>query len=502
VLADSPNLWLFSESASAELERTWAESLPFGDWRYIRDRLLEASACRIQLVQRAFPDAIPVASQLAGVDGQIESQVLQHPFLRALLLLATVHLKQPWNFIPRNDVNELFRQLGDLLRGGWRGGELPSASLLLTLAEEDQRVAEHAIWRCAGSEQMNFANITSYLFLKSNPSYSIRHFQDDELQCLRQGIQLLKRVFPVLSPSVLRHIDMIALGSAHAPSFISYTCDTCPGAIFLNPYTLRNAWFAAEVILHEGLHLKLYDVMHTHNLLRQGYSHDESARVHPLWHSRIESWNAHRALFTMHVYAHLAFFFLRAHGRFKELTATFGPPHISDPRVAFTRATQRARFLGKWLANEGWIDLGQAGRQLVSDLEDMLRALDGDADYDKISRGLIGDLYERQTLAVEAFLARCDKQPEVLQSPHVARLASELSSLNSDLLDGSLLPPTNEDNTRSSLAAYLRSIVALRKDILSRFETHPFISLDAMTDATNRSGIVLQQANLAVDLNP
>jgi hypothetical protein len=297
---------------------------------------------------------------------------------------------------------------------------------------------------------------------------------------------------------------MIALGSAHAPpSFISYSCDTCPGVIFLNPCTLRNPWFAAEVILHEGLHLKLYDVMATHNLLRHGYSHEASARVHPLWHSRIEFWNAHRALFAMHVYAHFAFFFSRAHGQLSDLTVSFGRPHISNIGVAFRRATQRARFLGQWLANEGWSDLGQAGRQLVSDLEDMLRTVDGESDYDKVSRGLVGDLYERQTLALEDFLTRCDKRPDVLHAPHIATLASELSSLNADLLDDCSPPPASEPNTESTLTAILRAIVALRKYVLSRFEMpHSFIRLDAMMDATNRSAIVLQKANIAVDLNP
>lgn len=502
--AGSPTQWVFSDSLSAELERTWAEDLPFGDWRYIRERLLEATACRIQLVQCSFPEATSIANQLAELDGRTASQVLQHPFLRALLFLATIHLKQPSDFIPRNDVDELLRQLGDLLRGGWRGGELPSVSPLLTLAEQDQHVAEHRIWQCAGNENnKTFANITPYLFHKSNPDYSLRHLRDDELHCVRQGIQLLETVFPVLSPSVLRHIDVIAVGSAHATSFISYTCDTCPGVIFLNPCTLRNPWFAAEVILHEGLHLKLYDVMHTHNLLRQGYSHDASATVHPLWHSRIESWSAHRALFTMHVYAHLAFFFLRARGQLSELTEAFGQPHISDLGVALGRATQRARFLGKWLANEGWSDLGQAGRQLVSDLEDMLRTVDGETDNDRISRGVVGDLYERQTSALEFFLTRCDRRPDLLQSAHGATLASELSSLNADLLDGCSPPPASEPNTESTLADRLRSIVNRRKHVLSRFEApHSFIRLDAMIDANNRSAIVLQQANVVVDLNP
>lgn len=374
------------DTISTDLERDWACNVPFGDWRYIRQRILESVRRRLELSQQLFPRAAPVLDRIRALDDTSADRVLGNPFLRAVVFAATRHLKDSWRLITREQVEQFFDELNVMLDEGWRGGDLPSISLLKE-EEDDEGGSSHSIWQWTGDpDDRTITGITPTIILKKIPGCFFLHPTEDETRNLLRGMELLRNLLPVLTPSTLRHIDIITLlssnprhhdGDAPAPSekLISSSGDTTPGVIFISPSVLSNPWHIAEIVLHEGLHSKLYDVMATHNLLRPNYSHEEAVQIQPEWHPSSVLWNGQRSFFAMHVYAHLALFFQRVERNFDALQR-FGPLHVNDVQQAFRRSIDRAQFLGTKLSEDGAKDLGPAGRLLLTQLREMVLTLD------------------------------------------------------------------------------------------------------------------------------
>jgi len=375
------------DSISDRLEREWTYNVPFGDWKYIRQRIIESVRRRLDLSQRLFPQAAAVLERIQALDDTSADRVLENPFTRAVVFAATRHLKDPWRLITHEQVEQYLDELNVLLGEGWRGGELTSISLLKE-SEADEESFSHAIWQWTGDpEDRTIAGITPTVLLKKDPNCHFLHPTEDESRNLLQGMALLQELLPLLTPSTLRHIDIVALlssnprhhdgdGPAPPERLISSSGDTMPGVIFISPSVLTNPWYIAEIVLHEGLHSKLYDVMATHNLLRPNYSHEDAAQIQPEWHNSSVLWNGQRSFFAMHVYAHLALFFQRVERHFEALEPRFGPLHVTDAQQAFRRSIDRAEFLGAKLSEDGIQDLGPAGRLLLTQLRQMLQALD------------------------------------------------------------------------------------------------------------------------------
>lgn len=514
---------MFIDPINDSIEHAWTHNAPFGDWRYIRQRVLESVSRRLDLSQRLFPQAAPVLERTRALDEATAARVLEHPFLRATVFAATRHLKHPWRIVTHEQVEQYLEELGILLAGDWRGGKLSSLSPLMEEDYED--AARHTLWQWTGEQgDRTLTGITPTVFLKTSPGSVFHHPTEEESQNLRQGIALLRELFPLLTPSILRHIDIIALvgtepagGKATPPGgpplssdpFISCSSDTSPGVVFVSPNVLTNPWYIAEIILHEGLHSKLYDVMATHNLLRPNYTQEESAKLHPLWHISSESWDVQRSLFAMHVYAHLALFFQRVARSFDVLAPRFGPLHVIDARLSMRRSLDRAHFLGTKLAEAGTQDLGPAGHLLLAQLQEMLLVLEGtsvgDASVDGASRPgevaqrLVRDLYARQTLALERVLAHWRTISSHPQGAGIPALLTAVAQMDAALVGQDVaIPPASRGGEDA-----LRVLIDLRKQVAHRFMSGGASpSLDTLIDSASRSGHLFTRANIAVDLNP
>jgi hypothetical protein len=485
--------------------------------------VIESVSRRLDLSQRLFPQAAPVLERIRALDDATAARVLEHPFLRAVVFAATRHLKHPWKVITQEQVEQYLEQLGILLTGDWRGGKLSSLSLLMEESYED--AARHTLWQWAGEQgDRTLTGITPMVFLKNSPNSVFHHPTEEESRNLRQGIALLRDLFPLLTPSILRHIDVIALvstepahGEAGPPGgnplstdpFISCSSSPSPGVILVNPSVLTNPWYIAEIILHEGLHSKLYDVMATHNLLRPNYTQEESAKLHPLWHMSSESWDVQRSLFAMHVYAHLALFFQRVARSFDALAPRFGPLHVIDAGLSMRRSLDRAHFLGMKLAEVGTRDLGPAGHLLLAQLQEMLLVLegasaegasaDGASRLEEVAQRLVGDLYARQTLALERILDHWRMISSHPQGAGIPALLAAVAQMDAALVgqDAAIPPASAEVENR------LRVLIDLRKQVVHRFMSGGASpSLDTLMDSASRSGNLLIQAKITVDLNP
>lgn len=511
------------DPANDSVERAWAHNAPFGDWRYIRQRVTESVSRRLDLSRRLFPQAAPALERIRALDDATAARVLEHPFLRSTVFAATQHLKHPWKVLTHEQVEQYLEQLGILLAGDWKGRKASSLSLLMEEDYED--AARHTLWQWTGEQgDRTLTGITPTVFLKNSPNYVFHHPTEEESRSLRQGIALLRELCPLLTPSILRHIDVIALvsteparGEAGPPGgnplssdpFISCSSDTSPGVVFVNPSVLTNPWYIAEIILHEGLHSKLYDVMATHNLLRPNYTKEEAAKLHPLWHISSESWDVQRSLFAMHVYAHLALFFQRVDRNFDALAPRFGPLHVIDARLSMRRSLDRAHFLGMKLAEAGTQDLGPAGHLLLAQLQEMLLVLDGasgeGASVDGASRPgevaqrLVGDLYARQTLALERVLAQWRTISSHPQGAGIPALLTAVAQMDAALAgQDAAIPPASAGDEDA-----LRGLIDLRKQVVHRFMSGGVSpSLDTLIDSASRSGRLFIRANITVDLNP
>jgi hypothetical protein len=211
----------------------------------------------------------------------------------------------------------------------------------------------------------------------------------------------------------------------------------------------------------------------------------------------------------MHVYAHLALFFQRVARNFDALAPRFGPLHVIDARLSMRRSLDRAHFLGMKLAEVGTPDLGPAGHLLLAQLQEMLLVLDGasveGASVDgaprlgEVVQRLVGDLYARQTLALERVLAHWRTVSSHPQGAGIPALLTAVSQMDAALVgQDAAIPPAS-----AGIEDTLRMLIDLRKQVAPRFMSGGASpSLDTLLDSVSRSGRLFTRANITVELNP
>ena len=105
-----------------------------------------------------------------------------------------------------------------------------------------------------------------------------------QLRTITEAAELLNAVLPTVGPAVLRHIGMVGLAkeeSLDGPLHSISGGDPFPATVFLSPEKLDNVWDAAGALLHEGLHLTLFDVLLWSRRVRQ-CRHRSRHRADPL----------------------------------------------------------------------------------------------------------------------------------------------------------------------------------------------------------------------------
>lgn len=198
-----------------------------------------------------------------------------------------------------------------------------------------------------------------------------------EIAVLRQGRVLLRNLLPTLSVDVLRHVSTIAF---FAPmdsmrSGISSSQFRLAGTIFLSREVLADQWQVCEILLHESLHQKLYDLRFTHSLFRPVHEIKRPALISPPWTGSYvngaQHWNVFRAFAAFHVYVHLVVLARRI----AEFIDGRSDPVESHLTRAAT-AVERARYLGETIERRGWDELGEAGHRFHGWLTSVLDHLD------------------------------------------------------------------------------------------------------------------------------
>lgn len=193
---------------------------------------------------------------------------------------------------------------------------------------------------------------------------------DETLSALRRGADLLGELLPGCGQAVLPHIGSIGLVRRERPDeqLLSLSGgDPLPSTLLVAPERLPDPWAAAESLLHEGLHLKLFDVLRCGSLL------DDPERLVPIpW--RTAPWTLVRVLFAFHVYSHMTVFRSAALAAGEDVRRRYGPPpdgdEIDEPSPGSPAAaarthvtgTERARYLADQLVRHDTA-LTPAGRE-------------------------------------------------------------------------------------------------------------------------------------------
>ncbi|MFF0215927.1 aKG-HExxH-type peptide beta-hydroxylase [Streptomyces vinaceus] len=206
----------------------------------------------------------------------------------------------------------------------------------------------------------------------------------ETLAALARGARLLAELLPHSGAGALRHVALVgfAEGEEEDGSVHSFACgDRLPSALFLSPQALRNPWKVAELLFHEALHLKMFDIMRTGALV------GDIGRMTgtPPW--RVVDWNLRRVYSSLHVYGHMVLFFAAATAAPADLRSRYGEPLAPDsvgmvtPGSAasadgtYTTSEDRTRYLAHQALEAHADALTPDGRALVTWMLDALEPL-------------------------------------------------------------------------------------------------------------------------------
>ncbi|WP_330457671.1 HEXXH motif-containing putative peptide modification protein [Streptomyces sp. NBC_00820] len=179
----------------------------------------------------------------------------------------------------------------------------------------------------------------------------------DQAAVARDAVDLMRDTAPDLCAGLFQHARyLVAVDGPDA--FDSASTWEIPGAAFVALRCMRTPERLAEAMVHEFVHLRLYDLQMTRSVFAPDYDTRTAPTIAPEWHrhSTVSHWPVDRALAAAHVYVHLAAWF-------EERARACPDPELE--RSALTADLRASSLLDK-VAQSADTCLGPAGRDFLS----------------------------------------------------------------------------------------------------------------------------------------
>jgi hypothetical protein len=355
-------------------DRAFVDHPEFGDSDRIRRRALARYQFGLELFADRLTGLRAAAAELAPDGAPLAEAVFREPVVRMLMEEAFDRLEAGTLASP-DDLESLIPQLvadpGARLRHPMTVGPLadiwvwsaePSPDPLVRRLQE--RTTELSDRGAAGLNRVT-------------PERAM-------LDRIDRAFELLSALLPHVGPSAIEHIASVCVVGAQAESGTLLSAsggDELPSTIFIAPEQLDNLWDAAGHLLHEGLHLKLFDVVRSGALVSVG----EDVQVEIPW--RHIRWTIPRVVFSFHVYVHMVLFKAAADRLGQPLHQRFGEPRGNVRRGhamsvvkpldsgPYASGVARAEFLGAQLEGEWSEYLTDDGRAFTRWLLDIMSTL-------------------------------------------------------------------------------------------------------------------------------
>jgi len=429
-------------------ELALADSQPFGDCDYIWQRVCLHYRCRMEMLGEHSKHMRKLLSALDPALVGPKHRVLGDPVVRATIDSSVSHITLGRKPVPEDDLGTVLKIAAANL------GAHAAVPPLAEGSEDNFRICENPcpwIW----SEARVTADPLGDLFRRQ-----VRRFNQDLVlttpdvgtrESIVAGLDLLRVLRPRLARSAMSHVHLIAVVDFPSTEFTSVSIPQIPGTIFLSPSALTNPWRAAEFLLHEAMHVKFIDLLHTHSLLGENYDEGTSPMIRPHWNRRrpgaVNEWSIERCLTVLHVYTCLALFFTAVVDRSVSLEAQYGRlGAVDDPIKQVRRSLDRARYLKEQLEHHEQY-LGFAGRLFVRWLGGILSSFDPSPPPEGSHVQLFLDLYEREVVElrrVVAHLRKATLEDDALWGESLREIARrELSTTRTVLSMLAEVPPVS-----------------------------------------------------------
>lgn len=420
--------------ACETVEQSLASQKPFGDDLHILDQRRD---CLIAQLERLTPE-LPAAAELLDAVAQRPTGDYRRLFTETTLRSAIGHahkqltsgpLRGP-RLLGLTDCQAIFTAAARYVEDGGTDTPLQDGSLVRLGPEP-----HHGwIWRDEHPDDTYgraFRELISNRYRMTLPTTP----DADGIEMLTTGARLLEELLPSLAPSALHHAHIV--GCVPNSFFGSSSRPDLGGMLLLNR-SLDSPWCVAEHLLHESMHLKLYDLLDGDTLIPSGGGRYVERPVVTPWNpsklSGANRWHSWRVLAAFHVYVHMALLSTVAERRAPELEVTYGP---LSGMVESHRARARARYLGHQLRAQAlcWDELGPVGQGLVDWLQSLLDILDPTSAPDGSTLHLYLDLYQRETGRVGRMLAEPTEHPGGLREELTALARQDVASTRAILRD-------------------------------------------------------------------
>ncbi|MGI9285791.1 MAG: hypothetical protein ACR2P1_10410, partial [Pseudomonadales bacterium] len=288
------------------IESELADQRPFGNAQHINKLIDRVYLHRLSLAEGKLPAALNLKQSLCRLSESQRQHFLRDTMLRIGIDQAMLHANGLATRLSLDVIVSLLARAASLLRNSCQTTVLDSLQPLSTRLDRDS--SSPLIW--TPSVDL-IAQSMEEIVHDMVPDAHIDFASREQIKTLKAAITLLETLLPQLTPSALNHVtSIVIISESETPGlghrgFGSGTNRGLPGVILVSASELKTPWRAAEIMLHEALHLKFIDLEFTHSMNLNPGKEDESWTIMPPWRKsdvNSDEWLPIRAMTAAHVY--------------------------------------------------------------------------------------------------------------------------------------------------------------------------------------------------------